>query len=197
MGKAIAISVISFLFFIGVLCISLAQCASPECYHMVWGVVWDLDGDPICDKQVVMIGAQVKSELATQTNSSGIYSFNFYKDYSGDDVKIQTAGTMNILRECTAILKKDKALRIDFHESITTAPAKVEPTESSIVYTTATGDRYHIYGCQYLYSSCKPTPFEYVYLTEKYKPCEVCLTGSSNTPTLLSFVVRFFKMNHL
>jgi len=110
---------------------------------------------------------RIAQELETKTNSSGVYAFYTFTDWSGY-VNINTDGAGGK----TVYMKRDIAIRQDFYVGDWLHPP--EQRESPIVYITEYGSAYHNYGCQYLWDSCKPVALEYILLTGSWEACEIC-----------------------
>jgi len=144
------------------------SCATPYCYHMVWGYVCNTDGKGVPNIKVTLDEVRTAQRTEVYTSDSGLYLFTFYKNQSGNvNVSAVRGGSKTIL------LKEDTAIRQDFDYKtgfgLNLPPGELE---SSIVYITEYGDKYHRYGCQYLRDSCYPMPYNLVKNT--HEPCSEC-----------------------
>lgn len=146
-----------------------ASTVYPLCDYIVWGQIYNYQGIPCPNVEVILDRAQLgKPVLSCNTNKEGIYTFYSYGQFEGDiTIVVNREVQTNFIR----INEKGVAYGLDY--SYVKNKGFGEIYKSPIVYITETGDCYHRYGCKYLQESCKPIPKLYCRL-KSMSACLVC-----------------------
>ncbi|MEQ8192793.1 MAG: hypothetical protein ABRQ39_32830 [Candidatus Eremiobacterota bacterium] len=141
----------------------------PLCDYIVWGQIYNYQGIPCPNVEVILDRAQLgKPVLSCYTNKEGFYTFYSYGQFEGN---ITIVVNREVQTNFIKIGQKGIAYGLDY--SYVKNKGFGEIYKSPIVYITETGDCYHKYGCQCLKESCKPIPKLYCRL-KSMPACSIC-----------------------